>query len=193
MTYTAAAPSRRSVRTPEGRKLFTNGATRDQSRCNFAKTFKKAKTSSGWASAFLTVGQCLTTSPFGPITTVERMVPCTSLPYIIFLPKAPYFFITSRFGSDSKTNGSLYFAGKLLVRFGAVLAHAEHHSTGFFDVGVEIAKAAGFFGAAGRVILGIKVQHDGFVFVVFQRMRFAVVAFQAEGRRFFSFEIHVFT
>ena len=54
---------------------------------NFAqRLFKKAKTSSGWASAFLTVGQCLTTSPFGPITTVERMVPCTSLPYIIFLP-----------------------------------------------------------------------------------------------------------
>ena len=71
-------------------QLFTKRAATRRDReppANFAqRLFKKAKTSSGWASAFLTVGQCLTTSPFGPITTVERMVPCTSLPYIIFLP-----------------------------------------------------------------------------------------------------------
>ena len=36
---------------------------------------------------FLDRGQCLITSPLGPMTTVERIVPCTSLPYIIFLPK----------------------------------------------------------------------------------------------------------
>jgi hypothetical protein len=30
------------------------------------------------------------------------MVPCTSLPYIIFFPKAPYFFITSLLGSESR-------------------------------------------------------------------------------------------
>ena len=66
------------------------------------RLFKKANTSFGWVSAFLTVGQCLMTSPSGPTTTVERMVPCTSLPYIIFFPKAPYFFITSLLGSESR-------------------------------------------------------------------------------------------
>src|SRR5215470_8134417 len=77
-------------------------------------SLRKAKTSSGWASAFLTVGQCLMTSPLGPMTTVERIVPSTNLPYIIFFPKAPYFFITSVLGSDKRTNGSLYFFANLL-------------------------------------------------------------------------------
>ena len=64
------------------------------------------------------------TSPFGPMTTVERIVPSTVLPYISFLPNAPYFFITSVFGSDKRVNGSLYLAGKFIVRLDAVLAYA---------------------------------------------------------------------
>jgi len=78
------------------------------------KVLRKFSTSSGWSSAFFTTGQCLITSPFGPITTVERIVPSTVLPYIIFLPHAPYFFIASALGSDSKTYGRSYFSENLL-------------------------------------------------------------------------------
>ena len=49
-----------------------------------------------------------------PITTVERIVPSTSLPYIIFLPKAPYFFMTSSLGSDNRTKGNAYFVANVL-------------------------------------------------------------------------------
>src|SRR5215468_6621556 len=85
-----------------------------QQRAGYFASFKNATTSSGWVSAFFTVSQCLMTSPLGPITTVERIVPCTGLPYIIFFPKAPYFFMTSVFGSDKRANGSLYFCANLL-------------------------------------------------------------------------------
>src|SRR5262245_33935689 len=73
-----------------------------------------ASTSSGWASAFFTAGQCLITSPLGPMTTVERMVPSTVLPYMTFFPKAPYFFMTSSWGSDRSVNGSLYLLANFL-------------------------------------------------------------------------------
>ena len=63
------------------------------------------------------------------MTTVERIVPCTSLPYIIFLPKALYFFITSVLGSDSRTKGNLILLDKLIVRVDAILADAQHHGS----------------------------------------------------------------
>src|SRR5262249_15463369 len=50
---------------------------------------RKASTCAGCSSAFFTAVQCFCTLPSGAITTVERMVPVTGLPYIIFSPQAP--------------------------------------------------------------------------------------------------------
>src|SRR5215471_20901974 len=96
-------------------------------------SLRKAKTSSGWSSAFLTVGQCLMTSPLGPMTTVERMVPSTVLPYMTFFPKAPYFFMTSSWGSDKSVNGSLYLAANLLCESTLSLLTPNTTAPDFFN------------------------------------------------------------
>ena len=64
---------------------------------------------SGCFSALATRAQWRSTLPSLPISTVERITPTVFLPYIIFSPKAPYFFITLRSGSERSGKGSLYF------------------------------------------------------------------------------------
>lgn len=48
--------------------------------------------------------------PFGSMTNVDRMVPVTGLPYIIFCPYAPYARATTLLGSLSSGKGSSYFS-----------------------------------------------------------------------------------
>src|ERR1700684_1788403 len=56
---------------------------------------------------------------------------------------------------------------KLLLRGRGVLRNSKQNSTGSFDGGVAVAKAAGFFGAARRIRLGVKIKDDGFAAKIF--------------------------
>ncbi len=54
------------------------------------------------------------TTPFSSIIMTERMIPETSLPYIIFLPNAPYAFATDLSRSESRVKLRLYFSSNIL-------------------------------------------------------------------------------
>lgn len=56
------------------------------------------------------------------------------------------------------------FVDEFLVGFGGVRADAENHRAAFFEVGKGVAESAGFLGAAGGVVLGVKVKNDVFPF-----------------------------
>src|ERR1041384_561237 len=112
--------------------------------------FRKSNTSWGWASAYLIVCQCLMTSPSGPTTTGERIVPCTCLPYIIFSQRRG-IFSSPRFWVSEQDVGQLQFFGKLRVRFDAVLADADDDCIGFFVLGILLAEPASLLGSTRRM------------------------------------------
>src|SRR6266481_4120170 len=69
-------------------------------------------------------------------------------------------------------------------------SHAEHNCPGSFQWRIHVAKATGLLGTTRRVVLGIKIKHDGLALVILQRVLLAIVAFEAERRRLLSFKIH---
>ena len=52
----------------------------------YERPLRTSSTFCGWSAALATRRQCLTTLPFGPTSTVERMTPIVFLPYIVFSP-----------------------------------------------------------------------------------------------------------
>ena len=55
----------------------------------------------------------------------------------------------------------LVAGGELLVRLQAVAADPDHHGAGIAEGFILIAEGTRLGGAAGRVVLGVKVQDDG--------------------------------
>ena len=52
---------------------------------------------------------------------------------------------------------------KLFVRFGGIVARAEHLRPCFLKNRVAIAKSAGFAGTAGRIVFRVEIQNDAFL------------------------------
>src|SRR6185436_15980431 len=75
------------------------------------------------------------------------------------------------------------------MRFDAIFADAEHHHIGLFERRTAIAKTTRLLGAAWGIVLGIKIQHDGFAPVVVEGMLLAVVPVEAEMGCLFPFQI----
>src|SRR6185437_3773638 len=79
--------------------------------------------------------------------------------HVLFLPHAvavAYRMI----GIGQQREIELELVGKILHVFDRVGADAQHCDAGLFVIGPRIAEAAGFFGAAGRIGFGIKIEDD---------------------------------
>ena len=74
--------------------------------------------------------------------------------------------IQLRIGQEREGKAVLLF--KALVRRNAVLADAEHDGVFFRDLRIALRKAAGLFGTACRLILGVEVQDHALARVVAQ-------------------------
>src|ERR1700730_5390964 len=83
--------------------------------------------------------------------------------------------------------GEAVFLLELVVLLHAVLGDADHLRLHLGEVGQGVAKAAGLGGAARRVVLGIKVEHDRLAAQLRQFQLLAAVGAGAEVRRFLSF------
>src|SRR5580765_1387802 len=67
-----------------------------------------------------------------------------------------------------ESEGEFEFLHELLVRLDRVRTDAEYHGALFGEVRKMIAEGAGFLGAAGGVILGIKIHDDVPAFIIGQ-------------------------
>ena len=96
--------------------------------------------------------------------------------------------LTKSFRIGEKDKRKTEVADKLVVRFQAVLAHAEDDRVQVLNLIVQVAEAAGFLGAARRVITGVEVDDDLLAGIVLDRMLLSVAALQRKRRRLFPFE-----
>jgi len=86
--------------------------------------------------------------------------------------------------------GETVFLLKSLVAGHAISAHAQHHGPPFQELGIELRKAAGLFGAAGGHVLGVEVENHLGAPIVGQGTGYAVLIRQGEGRGFRSDREH---
>ena len=75
---------------------------------------------------------------------------------------------------------------ELVVLGGAVGGHADDRRVGAIELGFVGGEVDGFAGAAGRVVLGVEIQHHFLAFQILQPDVAAAVAWQAEIRCFVS-------
>ena len=103
-----------------------------------------------------------------------------------FLAESAVFLHDFGFGIGQQHERQFELLGEFIMRCDAILAHAQDDYPGFFESVVQLAEPASLLGSTRRVVLGIKKHHHGLaLIIVLKGMRLAVVALQAERRRFF--------
>ena len=91
---------------------------------------------------------------------VLRSMPRTCLPYMFFILMTPNRRAGGLVGVDEQFEGQPQLGLEALVRLQAVARDAEDFAAGFAELGVEVAELAGLGGAAGRVVLGVEIEHQ---------------------------------
>src|ERR1051325_4295910 len=85
-------------------------------------------------------------------------------------------------GVGQKSERKFIFRFKLFMGRFAVWRNTEHSDTLLLEYGKSIAKRAGLFGATGRVVFRIKIEHDLLPTKVFQADSFTIGIFGFECR-----------
>jgi hypothetical protein len=94
------------------------------------------------------------------------------------------FFHYLRFRVGQKHERQIKLFGKLVMGINAVFTDTQNYCPGLFHLRIQVAEPASFFGSARGAVLGIKKQDNVFAAIILKRVLLAVIAFQAERRRF---------